>query len=88
MEKKHNMLPKRGFADKKMMLLQRRVKMLRIECCPVLVLERHQDKEIVWPNQTTDFIRVMLKEHRLKTITSFITDFKVLNAQKDAISSL
>lgn len=64
------------------------VKMLRIECCHVLVLERHQDKEIVWPNQTNAFIRVMLKEHRLKIITSCITDFKVLNAQKDRISGL
>lgn len=71
---------------KKMMLLQCCV--LRIECCPVLVLERHQDKEIAWPNQTSDFIRVMLKEHRLKIITSCITDFKVLNAQKDNKQSL
>lgn len=30
----------------------------------------------------------MLKEHRLKIITSCITDFKVLNAQKDNKQSL
>lgn len=64
------------------------LKMLRIECCPVLVLEGHQDKEIVWPKQATDFIRAMLKEHRLKIVTSRTADFKVLNAQKDAISRL
>lgn len=83
------MLPKRGFADEKKDVTPGLcVKMLRIECCPAPVLERHQDKEILLPNQTNDFIRVMLKGHRLKIITSCITDFRVLNAQKEVICSL
>lgn len=48
--KKKNMLlvPKRGFADENIRMVPMLwVKMLRIECCPVLVLEGHQDKEIV-----------------------------------------
>lgn len=42
------LVPKRGFADENITMVLRccGLKMLRIECCPVLVLEGHQDKEI------------------------------------------